>query len=146
MAENRHHNSTKAFRRGVMPKGKLIDTKSSEMGMLLERIKKMAEVQNLLMDRLNILNGFEGLAPVSLQEVSSCTNCSRLNHVEIDSPVMAVQGQGMYRQSPIGGPSQQGRPNYSDSSPNYYCSPIFNNNPSQPARFRRNNNQTYPPT
>ena len=62
------------------------------MDMLLERIEKMAEVHNLLLDRLNIQNGYEGLAPVSLQEASQCANCSRLDHIEIDCPVMAVKG------------------------------------------------------
>ena len=50
MAENSHHNIKKLFGRGAIPKGQLIDTKSVEMGMLLEKIKKMVEVQNLLLD------------------------------------------------------------------------------------------------
>ena len=70
MAENSHHNAAKPFGRGAM--SKTIDAKSVETGMLLERIDKMAEVQNLLLDRLNIRNGSEGLAPVSLQEASPC--------------------------------------------------------------------------
>ena len=41
------------------------------MGMLLEKIDTMAEAENLLLDRLNIRNGFERLAPVSLQEASA---------------------------------------------------------------------------
>ena len=52
----------------------------------------------------------------------------------------------MYRQGPMGGPSQQGLPNYPGSYWNYFCKLVFNNNHSQPARFRRNNNQTHPPT
>ena len=79
VVENSHHNTAKPFRRGAMPK--FIDAKSAEIGMLLERIKKMAEVQNLLLDRLNIRNGSEGLAPVSLQEASPCATCSRFDHV-----------------------------------------------------------------
>ena len=71
----------------------------------------MAEVQNLLLDRLHIRNVLEGLAPVTLQEASPCAQCSRLDHVELDCPVMAIQGQGMYRQGPQGGPNQQGRLN-----------------------------------
>ena len=63
VAENSHHNSAKQFKRGAMPKGQMIDAKSVETGMLLERIDKMAEVQNLLLDRFNIRNGSEGLAP-----------------------------------------------------------------------------------
>ena len=104
LAENSHHNVVKPFGRGAMPKS--IDAKSAETGMLLERIEKMAEVQNLLLDRLNLRNGFEGLAPISLQEASPCATCSRFNHVELDCPVMAIQGQNMYRQGPSGGPSQ----------------------------------------
>ena len=44
VAENSHHNATKPFGRGAMPKGGLIGTKFVETGMLLERIDKMAEV------------------------------------------------------------------------------------------------------
>ena len=42
VVENSHHDATKPFRRGAMPKA--LDTKSAETGMLLERIDKMAEV------------------------------------------------------------------------------------------------------
>ena len=38
VAENSHHNAAKPFGRGAMPKGGLIDTKSVEMGILLEKI------------------------------------------------------------------------------------------------------------
>ena len=66
VAENSHHNAAKPFGRGAMPKGQMIDAKSVETGMLLERIDKMAEVQNLLLERLNIYNGSKGLPLVSL--------------------------------------------------------------------------------
>ena len=69
VAENSHHNAEKPFRRGAMPKGHLIDAKSAEMVMPLERIDKMTEVQNLLLNRLNH-NSSEGLTLVSLQEAS----------------------------------------------------------------------------
>ena len=95
VAENSHHNAAKPFGRGAMPKA--LDAKSAETGMLLERIEKMAEVLNLLLDKLNIRNDSEGLAPISLQEASPCATCSRFDHVESDCPVMAIQGQGMYR-------------------------------------------------
>ena len=49
LAENSHHNEGKLFGRGATLKGELIDTKLVEMGMLLERIKKMAKVQNLIL-------------------------------------------------------------------------------------------------
>ena len=84
----------------------MIDTKSAKTGMLLERIDKMAKVQNLLLDWLNIRNASKGLTPVSLQEASPCVNCSRFDHIELDCPVVAIQGQGMFRQGPSGGPTQ----------------------------------------
>ena len=62
VVENSHHNAGKLFGSGAMPK--TIDAKSKETGMLLERIDKMAEVQNFLLDRLNIRNGSEGLVPI----------------------------------------------------------------------------------
>ena len=78
VAYNNHHNVAKPLGRGAMPKGQMID--------------KMAEVQNLLLDRLNIRNSSKGLDPVSLQEASPCANCSRFNHVELECPVMVIQG------------------------------------------------------
>ena len=141
--ENSHHNVVKLFGRGAMPKGQMIDTKSAKMEMLLERIDKMAEVQNLLLDRLNICNGFEGLAPISLQQASPCVNCSRFDHTELDCPVMVIQEQGMFRQGPSIGLTQQGQPNYPCTYPNYYNTYIFNS-PTQNAGFRRNNDQSYP--
>ena len=145
VAENSHHNAAKTFERGGKSKGQMIDAKSAKTGILLERIDKMAEVQNLLLDRLNIRNGFEGLAPVSLQEALLCANCSRFDHIELHCPLMAIQGQGMFRQGPSGGPTQQGRPNFLGTYPNYYITPVFNN-PTQNAEFRRNNDQPYPPS
>ena len=50
VVENSHHNAAKPFGRGAMPKGQMIDAKLAHTGMLLERIDKMAEVQNLLLD------------------------------------------------------------------------------------------------
>ena len=88
VAENSHHNAAKPFGRGAMQKA--LNAKSAETGMLLERIDKMAEVKNLLLDRLIIRNGSEGLAPVSLQEVSPCATCSRFDHVELDCPMTAI--------------------------------------------------------
>ena len=125
VAKNSHHNAAKPFGRGVMPK--MINAKSAKTRMLLERINKIAEVQNLQLDRLNIRNSSEGLALVSLQEASQCANCSRYDHIELDCPVMEIQGQGMYRQGPSGGPTQQGWLNYPRTYPNYYNTPIFNN-------------------
>ena len=111
VAENSHHNAPKPFGRGAKPK--TIDAKSAETGMLLERIKKMTKVHNLLLNQLNIHNGFEGLAPVSLQEASPCATYSRFDHVELDCHVMAIQGQNTFRQSLSGGPTQQGTSKFS---------------------------------
>ena len=133
VAENSHHNTTKPFERGAMLKGQLIDAKSAETGMILERIKQMVEVQNLLLDRLNIRDGSKGLALISLQEVSPCAKCSRFDHVELDCPIMTIQGQDMFRQGPSARPTKQGRPNFLGPYPNYYNTPIFNINPSQHA-------------
>ena len=142
VAKNSHNNAGKPFGRGAMPKA--IDTKSAETGMLLERIDKMVQVQNLLLDRLNICSCFEGLAPVSLQEASPCTTCSRFDHVELDCPVMAIQGQGMYRQVPSGGPGQERRPNYQGNYPNQYNTPVFNIS-SHNNGYTRHNDQPYHP-
>ena len=57
---------------------------------------------------------------------------------------MAIQGQAMFRQGPLGGPTHEGQPNYPSAYPNYYNTTVFNNNPSQHTRFRRNNDQPYP--
>ena len=105
--ENSHHNAEKSFKKGAPPKGGLIDEKSVEMGMLLEKIDKMVEVENLLLDRFHILNRSEGLALAALQEVSPCAHCSRLDHVEMDCPIMAIQGQGMNRLMDIMWPISQ---------------------------------------
>ena len=50
VVENNHHNAAKLFGRGDMPKGQLIDAKSVNTCMILERIDKMAEVHNLLLN------------------------------------------------------------------------------------------------
>ena len=84
VAENSHHNEAKQFGRGAMPKGQLIGAKLVQTRMLLERIDKMVEVQNLLPDWVNIRNGSEWLARVLLQEASLCVNCSRFDYVELD--------------------------------------------------------------
>ena len=56
VAENSHHNAEKPFGRGATLKGGLIDAKSVETGLLLEKIDKMMEVHNLLLDWFHICN------------------------------------------------------------------------------------------
>ena len=109
VAESSHHNPVKPFRRGAMPKGQMIVAKSAETRMLLERIDKMVEVQNLLLDRLNIHNCSERTRLVSPQEASPCAYCSRFDHIKLDCLVMAIQGQGMFRQGPSGGQKKLNR-------------------------------------
>ena len=79
VAENSHYNAAKPFGTSATPKS--IDAKSAETGMLLDGIEKMAEVQNLLLDRHNIRNDSDGLASASLQEASPCATRSRFDHV-----------------------------------------------------------------
>ena len=81
VVENSHHNTEKPFRKRCNADGRIIDAISIETRMLLERIDKMAEVQSFLLDRLRIRNGSEGLAPNAL-----------IDHVELDCPIMAIQG------------------------------------------------------
>ena len=145
VAENSHHNAAKLFGRGATPKGGLIDAKLVETGMLLEKIDKMAEVQNLLLDRFHIRNGSEGFAHVTLHKASPCARCSRLDHVEMDCPIMAIQGQGIYRQGPPGGQIQQGQPNYQATYLTYFNNHVYTNPMQQQQGFRRNTDQTYPP-
>ena len=59
---------------------------------------------------------------------------------------MEIQGQGMFRQDPSGGPTQQRRPISPGPYLNYYNTIVFNNNPSQHTEYRRNNEQPYPPS
>ena len=90
VTKNNHHNAAKLLKKGVMYKGQLINVKSVETSMLLERNKNMVEVHNLLLDRLNIQNGSKGLMPIILQEAFR-------------------QGQCMFRQGPQAEPNQHGR-------------------------------------
>ena len=75
VTENSHHNVAKPFGRGATLKGGLIDAKSVETSMLLEKIDKMTEVQNLLLDRFHIHNGSEGLAPVAMRPLLTPRSC-----------------------------------------------------------------------
>ena len=94
VAENSHHHAAKSFRGRSSPaKGGMLDAKAAEIGMLLDKIEKLTEAQNLIMDSLKVRPGSDGLAPVSHIDVSPCSHCSSFEHVELDCPVMAIQGQ-----------------------------------------------------
>ena len=91
MAENSHHHATKSFRGWSAPaKGGMLDAKAAETGMRLDKIEKLTEAQNLIMDFLKIRPGSDGLTPVSHVDASSCSHCSSFEHVELDCPVMAI--------------------------------------------------------
>ena len=93
VAQNSHHHAAKSFRGWSAPaKGGMLDAKAAETSMLLDKIEKLTKAQNLIMDSLKIRPGFEGLAPVSHFDVSLCSHCSSFEHVELDYPVMAIQG------------------------------------------------------
>ena len=101
VAENSHHHVAKSFRGQSAPaKGGMLDAKAAEIGMLLDKIKKLAEAQNLIMDSLKIRPGSDGLAPVSHVDVSPCSHCSSFEQVELDSPMMAIQRQFPFRPNP----------------------------------------------
>ena len=82
--------------------------------MHLDKIEKLMEAQNLIMDSLKVRPGFDGLAPVSHIDVSPCSHCSSFDHVELDYPVMAIQGQFPFRpnHTTYPGLSQAGRSTY----------------------------------
>ena len=92
VAENSHHREAKSFGgRSAPTKGGMLDAKAAEIGMLLDKIEKLTEAQNLIMDSLKVRPGSDGLALVSHIDVSPCSHCSSFEHVELDCPVMAIQ-------------------------------------------------------
>ena len=114
-AENSHHHVAKSFEgRSTPAKGGMLDTKVAETGMLLDKIEKLTEAQNLIMDSLKIRPSSDGLALVSHVYVSPCTHCSSFEHNKLDRPVMAIQGPFPFRPNPTTYPglSQAGRSNY----------------------------------
>ena len=101
VAENSHHHAAKSFRERSTPaKGGMLDVKAAESSMLLDKIEKLTEAQNLIMDSLKIRPGFDGLEPVSHVDVSPCSDCSSFEHVELDCPVMEIQGPFLFRPNP----------------------------------------------
>ena len=89
VAENSHHHAAKSFGGWSAPaKGGMLDAKAVETSMFLDKIEKLTEAQNLIMDSLKIRPGSNGLALVSHSDVSPCSHCSSFEHVELDCPVM----------------------------------------------------------
>ena len=55
VAENSHHHAAKSFGgRSTPAKGGMLDAKVAETSMLLDKIEKLTEAQNLIMDSLKI--------------------------------------------------------------------------------------------
>ena len=128
VAENSHHHVAKSFEgRSAPAKGGMLDAKVTETCTLLDKIDKLTEAQNLIMDSLKIQQGFDGLEPVSHVDVSPCSHCSSFEHVELDCPVMAIQGPFPFRPNPTTYPglSQAGRSNYSNKSYSSFHNPSY---------------------
>ena len=128
VAENSHHHAAKSFRgRSAPAKGGMLDAKVAETCMLLDKIEKLTEAQNLIMDSLKFRPGSDGLAPVSHVDVSPCSHCSSFEHVEMDCPVMAMQGPYSFRTNPTTYPglSQAGRSTYQNQGYSSFHNPTY---------------------
>ena len=68
----------------------------------------------MIIDSHRIRPGSHGLAPISHIDVSLYSHYSSFEHVELDCPVMAIQGPFPFRPNPTTylGLSQAGRSNY----------------------------------
>ena len=101
VAENSHHHAAKSFGgRSAPAKGGMLDAKAAETSMHLDKIEKLTEAQNLIMDSLKIQPGSNGLTPLSHVDISPYSHCSSFEHVELDCPVMAIQGPYLFRPNP----------------------------------------------
>ena len=128
VAENSHHHAAKSFSgRSTPTKGGMLDVKAMETGMLLDKIEKLNEAQNLIMDSLKIRPGSDGLAPVSHSDVSPYSRCSNVEHVQLDCPVMAIQGPVPFRPNPMPYPglSQAGRYYHLNEGYSNYNNPSY---------------------
>ena len=128
VAENSHHHAAKSFGGWSVPaKGGMLDGKAAETCILLDKIEKLKEAQNLIMDSLKIRPGSDGLTPVSHVDVSLCSPCSSFEHVELVCPVMTIQGPFPFRPNPTTYPglSQAGRSNYSNQGYSSFYNPSY---------------------
>ena len=128
VAKNSHHHAAKSFGGWSAPaKGGMLDAKVVEIGMLLDKIKKLTEEQNLIMDFLKIRPDSDGLAPVSHIDVSSYSHCSNVEHVELNCPMMAIQGPSPFRPNPTTYPglSQASRYHHPNEGYSNYDNPFY---------------------
>ena len=100
VTENSHHHAAKSFGGHNAPsRGGMLDVKGVEKGMILDKIEKLTEAQNLIMDLLKIRSSSDGLALVAHSDVSPCSHCLSFEHVELDCPMMAIQVPFLFRQN-----------------------------------------------
>ena len=128
VAENSHHHAAKSFGgRSAPAKGGMFDVKAVETGMLLDKIEKLTEALNLIMDSLKIRPGSDGLAPVSHSDISAYSRCSNVEHVQLDCPVMAIQGPVPFRPNPMPYPGLRQAGRYHDLNEGYsnYNNPSY---------------------
>ena len=128
VAENSHHHAAKSFKRRSAPaKEGMLDAKAVETSMLLDKTKKLTDAHNLIMDSLKIRSSSDALAPVSHRDVSPCSHCSSFEHVELDCPVMEIQGPFLFRPNPTTYPSlrQAGRSNYQNQGYASFHNPSY---------------------
>ena len=128
VAENSHHHAAKSFGGRSTPiKGGMLDAKAAETSMLLDKIEKLTEAHNLIIDSLKIRPGSDGLALVSHVDVSPCLHCSSFEHVKLDYPVMVIQGPFLFRPNPTTYPSlsQAGRSNYPNQGYSSFHNPSY---------------------
>ena len=128
VAENSHHHAAKSFGgRSAPAKGEMLDAKAAETSMLLDKIEKLTEAQNLIMDSLKIQPSSDGLAPVSHVDVSPCSHYSSFEHVDLDCPVMEIQVQFPFWPNPTTYPglSQAGRSTYPNKGYSSFHNPTY---------------------
>ena len=128
VAENSHHYAAKSFGgRSTPAKGGMLDAKAVETGKILDKIEKLTKAQNLIMDSLKIRSGSDGLAPVSHSDVSPHSRCSNVEHVELDCPVMTIQGPVPFRPNPMpyAGLSQAGWYHHPNEGYSNYNNPSY---------------------
>ena len=106
VVENSHHYAAKSFGgRSIPVKGGMLNAKAAETGMLLDKIEKLADAQNLIMDLLKIRPDSDGLVLVLHVDILPCLHCFSFEHVELDCPVMAIQGHFPFQPNPTTYPS-----------------------------------------
>ena len=135
VAKNSHHTAAKSFERGDMPKGWLINTKSAETIMLLEKNRQNSErLESPTRPTQHPQRFWRTPTRLPTRSVTMC-QLLKIQPSRVDCLVIAIQGQGMYRQCSSGGLTQQGWPSYPGSYRNYYNKFFFNKNPSKNARL-----------